>query len=187
MPNYLDIPIIVTLLAACVAAITDIWRFRVYNAFTVPLALTGFAYHVFTGGWNGVQQSCGGMLLGFILLVIPYALGLLGAGDVKLLAAIGAWLGVTLTYMVFVTSTLLLGIYATIVVVVTGNYRETWMMLKIILWRCAVFGVHIAKDDLLEAAERSTQRRLKLIPFAAAFPFGILATLAWYYVTGGGA
>ena len=43
------VPIMIVLLAAFVAAITDIWKFKVYNALTVPLLVSGLLYHGFQG------------------------------------------------------------------------------------------------------------------------------------------
>ena len=50
-------------------------------------------YHVTTGGWNAGIASATGWVVGIAIFFLPFALGGLGAGDVKLLGAIGAWLG----------------------------------------------------------------------------------------------
>ena len=62
--NVLEIPLIpasIVLLASLVAAVLDVWKFKVYNALTVPLLLTGLAYHTIASGLQGLQGSLVGM------------------------------------------------------------------------------------------------------------------------------
>jgi len=59
-----------------------------------PAALIGLGFNA-ARGWNGLWFGSKGLLIGFALLWIPYLLGKMGAGDVKFLAAIGAFVGGT--------------------------------------------------------------------------------------------
>lgn len=102
MNQFFDLPVlavpavpvvIVVFLASCWAAVTDVWRFKVYNILTFPLLVSGLLYHLFTGGMSGLGNSTAGLLFGFGTLLMPYVMGAVGAGDVKFFAAIGAWLG----------------------------------------------------------------------------------------------
>ncbi len=52
-----SLPVLVALAAACVGAVTDVWRFRVYNLLTFPLIFTGFFYHTLMDGRNGLAIS----------------------------------------------------------------------------------------------------------------------------------
>lgn len=88
----------VLLLALVISFITDIKERKIYNIVTFPTIIVGLIYHTVTNGWDGFLLSFLGLLVGFGLLFIPYVLGGIGAGDVKLLAAIGALKG---TYFVF--------------------------------------------------------------------------------------
>src|SRR6476660_6881099 len=75
------------------AAVTDIRQRRIPNYLTVPAALAGLLFHSFAPtGW-GILTSLGGFAVGFGLLLLPWILGGGGMGDVKLLAALGTWLG----------------------------------------------------------------------------------------------
>ena len=73
-----------------------------------------------------------GILFGFAALIILYLVGGMGAGDVKLMAALGAWLGMPLTFYVFIASSLAAGIYSICyMVVLTGKVGETMVNLHI--------------------------------------------------------
>ena len=72
----------------------------------------GLLYHGVTGGAAALGNSVQGMLVGFAILIVFYILGGMGAGDVKLMAAIGAWLGMPLTLYVFFASAVAGGIDA---------------------------------------------------------------------------
>src|SRR5207248_19483 len=101
MGGTYPVAITVVLTASAVAAVTDVWKFKVYNALTLPLVLSGLLYHAVVGGWAGLLGSLLGCLFGFAILFAFFLMGGMGAGDVKLMAAIGAWLGVPATFAVF--------------------------------------------------------------------------------------
>jgi prepilin peptidase CpaA len=75
------------------AAVSDLRSRRIPNVLTVTGACAGLLYSVATGGAEGLLVSLQGLGLGLLLWLPFYALGGMGAGDVKLLAAIGAWVG----------------------------------------------------------------------------------------------
>ncbi|MCH8839183.1 MAG: prepilin peptidase [Planctomycetes bacterium] len=169
----------VTISAACVAAVTDVWKFRVYNALTIPLVLTGLLYHGVTNGLGGLADSSLGLLFGFGVLLLPYLLGLIGAGDVKLMAGVGAWLCLSATAIVFAASALVAGVYAFVLILCRGKLGESWLTIKLILYRFVALGIHLGKQDLVEPLTRTSDRRLRLIPFGAMVPPGIVAALLW--------
>src|SRR5262245_37379138 len=103
------VPVIVVLTAVLVAAVTDIWKFKVYNVLTLPLLAAGLLYHGFR---FELADSLLGILFGFAALVPLYLVGGMGGGDVKLMAAVGAWLGMPLTFYVFLASSLAAGLYS---------------------------------------------------------------------------
>src|SRR5689334_13282003 len=83
------------------AAVTDLRQKRVPNYLTVPAALAGLAYHSFAPGGHGVLFALAGFAIGFVLLLLPWILGGGGMGDVKLLAALGTWLGPIMILVAF--------------------------------------------------------------------------------------
>lgn len=170
------VPVIVVLVAALVAAATDIWKFKVYNALTLPLLVSGLLYHAFRAE---LADSLLGVLFGFAALIVLYIIGGMGAGDVKLMAAVGAWLGMPLIFYVFIASSLAAGVYSIGLVVWTGQVGETAVNLQILWLRLASVGRYLGSDDKVESEVRRSDRRKRIIPFAAMVAIGLVATLIW--------
>jgi prepilin peptidase CpaA len=76
-----------------VATFTDLRSRRIPNWLVLPFLLAGLAVSIWMYGWQGLGQSLGGALLGLVVYGILFWMGGMGAGDVKLCAAIGAWVG----------------------------------------------------------------------------------------------
>jgi prepilin peptidase CpaA len=79
------------------AVASDVRSYRVPNLLTLPALGGALLVSPWIGGAGGPAQALGGAALGFVLLVGPYAIGGLGAGDVKALMALGAWIGPSAT------------------------------------------------------------------------------------------
>lgn len=174
-------PAVVVIVATLIAAATDIWKFKVYNALTVPLLLGGLIYHAATTGWAGLADSTLGLLFGFAILLLFYAMGGMGAGDVKLMAAIGAWLGMPLTFYVFIASGLAGGVYAVALLVLRGGLQEAVINMHILWLQMTAFSRHLGSDARVEAEVKRDDRRRRLIPFAAMVAVGVIATFLWLH------
>lgn len=70
--------------------LTDLRERKIYNVIILPVLFFGLAFNYFADGWPGLINSLAGFLAGLSVLIIPFAFGGMGAGDVKLLAVIGA-------------------------------------------------------------------------------------------------
>jgi prepilin peptidase CpaA len=101
-----------------VASITDLRFQKIPNRLTFPAMAIGLIYHGLTGGLDGLLFSAMGWGLGVGLLIIPYLLGVMGAGDVKLLGAVGALLGPRRTFVAMILASILGGIYGLILFLV---------------------------------------------------------------------
>ncbi len=77
-------------LLLALAAWTDLRRREVPNWLTFPAMVLGLGVAWFTRGWPGLGDSILGLLAGGGILFLPFFLGAMGGGDVKLLAAVGA-------------------------------------------------------------------------------------------------
>jgi prepilin peptidase CpaA len=186
MPESLPIPlpVAVVLIATVSLAFIDVYKYKVYNIFTYPLLLSGLVYHGVTGGLPGLGDSLLGALLGFVILLPFYALGGMGGGDVKLLAAIGAWLGVVLTFAVFLASSLVAGVYALILVVAYGRVREVWLNLQIGWLRFKALSRHLGADDRIETEVKQADRGRRVLPFAAMIALGLFVLVLGFHFLG---
>lgn len=101
------------LMAAVSLAVIFDYRFRkVPNIVTFPAIVCGLAIAFLNGGLSGLMASTSGILLGIALLSIPYVRGGIGAGDVKLLGAIGAIKGAGFVFASFLGAAIIGGIMA---------------------------------------------------------------------------
>ncbi len=83
-------PIVAMVVAA---TITDLRSFKIPNWLVFPFMVSGLAVSAWLHGWAGVRQSLGGLSLALLVCGVLAFLRALGMGDVKLCAAIGAWIG----------------------------------------------------------------------------------------------
>jgi len=82
-----------TVVVVGIATFTDIRSRRIPNWLVLPFFCIGVLVSCWFHGWHGLGQSLGGAGLGLLLYGILFMMGGMGAGDVKLCAAIGAWIG----------------------------------------------------------------------------------------------
>ncbi len=95
-----------------IAALLD-WHYRrIPNALILIMAISGLFWQGMHQGLEGAGTSFLGLGTGLLLLYIPFALGGVGGGDVKLLAAIGAWAGPAMTVQIFLAAAVAGGIYS---------------------------------------------------------------------------
>lgn len=91
----------ITALMMLVSSYTDVRWGKVYNWCTLTTALIGLGLHTYHTGLSGLWFSAGGWLTGVALLFIPFFTRGMGAGDVKMLAAVGAMMGPEFTFYTF--------------------------------------------------------------------------------------
>jgi Flp pilus assembly protein protease CpaA len=82
-----------TVIVLAVATYTDLRSRRIPNWLVLPFLVIGIGVSVWMHGWPGLAKSLEGMALGAVLYGVLFAMGGMGMGDVKLVAAIGAWIG----------------------------------------------------------------------------------------------
>jgi prepilin peptidase CpaA len=104
-----------------VATATDLRTQKIPNILTFPAVVFALIYHTIIDGFSGFLFSAQGLALGIGLLIIPYLLGGMGAGDAKLMGAVGSVLGAKGVFYAFLFSAIVGGIYA---VILTLIYRE---------------------------------------------------------------
>ena len=97
-------------LTLSIAAYTDWKEHRIYNKLLAPSFIFALILNALSGGLMGLKVSLLGSILGFSLLLLPYFLGGMGAGDVKLLTVIGAFKGPDFVFTSFLYGAVIGGI-----------------------------------------------------------------------------
>lgn len=110
------------LLAVCI--VTDIRKRKIYNAVLFPVLAAAFIMNTCFSGLPGLEDSLLGGVAGFGILLLPYLLGGMGAGDVKLLAVIGAIKGIVFVLMAAFYMAIAGGIIALFVLLFKKGIRK---------------------------------------------------------------
>jgi len=122
--NYLmnvDVLLFILIVLLTLSTITDIKWKKIPNALTFPIMITGVIVHGYKGGASGLIYSMEGLFLGLALLIVFYFMGMMGAGDVKLLGAVGSILGPAGVFKAFLFTAIVGGIYALVVLAYNGQ------------------------------------------------------------------
>ena len=127
------------LLVGFVACSFDLRTRRIPNALTFGGPALGLGFHAVMGGVSGFGLSLGGLATGLAVFFPIFALGGLGAGDVKLLACLGAWLGPVGALWTAMYAAMAGGAMALVVVFLRGYARHAFSNIWLLLchWRIA--------------------------------------------------
>jgi len=125
---------VVLLVLVLVAAMYDIRDRRIPNWLTVSGVLVGLALNSFLyQGWPGLRHGLLGLAMGFGFYFVLYALRAMGAGDVKLMAAVGSMVGWQNWFGIFIITAIFGGAAALVLVVFRGRVKRTLFNLGFIL------------------------------------------------------
>jgi prepilin peptidase CpaA len=113
-----------TLIVLAVATFTDLRNRRIPNWLVLPFLLAGIAASGWLNGWHGIGQSFAGLGLGALIYGFLFWMGGMGAGDVKLCAAIGAWIGPGQLFIALVITGMAGGIMALCWAAFGGFFKE---------------------------------------------------------------
>src|SRR5256885_15709303 len=119
-----------------VAAVIDGLKLKVPNWITFPMIISGWIYSAAFSpyaGWEGLMYSLVGTVIGLALLLPAYAIGGMGAGDVKLLAGVGAWIYGTHTMYAFAVSAIVGAVLAVSMVLARRGWNRHWAQFLVIL------------------------------------------------------
>ena len=134
--DYFLIFLLVSMLTT--SAIIDFRTQKIPNLITFPTIIIALLYHFFINGIDGLTFSALGLATGIALLIIPYMLGFSGAGDAKLMGAVGAVLGSKSVFIAFLITTLVGGVYAVIILLLNkkqfkGFFKKQFITLKLFI------------------------------------------------------
>lgn len=180
------------------AAVIDGWKLKVPNALTFPLILSGWllgALHSFglleSTGSGGIGASVVATGMGFALLFPLYAIGGMGAGDVKMQMGFGAWVGSF--YGMRAVDGVHPGagwivVYAFCLAAIIGGVLAVGMMVLRGQWKTNLNNTRSILGDLLgagvaKAADRAAQRkgRMHLLPYGIPLCMGFVTYLIYLH------
>ena len=167
----MSFPHLVVVIVAVMASVSDLRTSRIPNGLTFGAALAAALYALATGGWWGIATAAGGWAVGVLVFLPFFALGGLGAGDVKLLAGIGAWLGPGDTLWVAMYGSIAGGVMAIAVAVAKGYLRQALKNIALLLTHWRVVGIRPLQELSLE------NDRAPRLAYALPIAAGVLVTL----------
>ncbi len=141
------------------------------NVLTFGAAAGAFGFHLAESGLAGLGWSAGGWLVGAALFFPLFALRGLGGGDVKLLAALGAWLGPSVTVWLAAYSAIAGGVVALVVALASGYTKQAFTNVWGLLGYWKVMGLKPHPGMTLDAP--GTPR----VPYALPIAAGLVMTL----------
>jgi prepilin peptidase CpaA len=130
-----SILIILIVSAITISVIEDLRREKIPNLVTFPTMVMALAYHTLATGLNGFLFSAGGLGVGMGLFIIPYIMGGMGAGDVKLMGAVGAIFGPKGIIIASIMVILAGGVYGVMLMAMHPRYtalflKRQWLTFK---------------------------------------------------------
>src|SRR5262245_31648261 len=161
----------VVLLLVVIACACDLRTRRIPNLLTFGGAAAALVFLTWSGNMGGLLAGVGGWLVGAGLFLPMFVLGGMGAGDVKLAACVGAWLGPKAALIVGLYSAIAGGVLAVVVALGTGYFKQAvgnvWLLLA--HWR--VVGVRPLPELTLEGSKGPR------LPFALPIAAGTIAAM----------
>lgn len=152
-----------------IAVLTD-WRYRkIPNWLTFSLIIIGLTLNTLEGNLAGLEKSLLGFSVGFLLLFLPFQCGGVGGGDVKLMGALGSFLGPLLIFKVFLASAIFGGLFSLVFAIKRKKLGQICSHIK-----AKILYLLITKKVLLESDV--TRERL-FIPYSFAIGCGFLFIL----------
>jgi prepilin peptidase CpaA len=185
-------PLTVVCGAMIVAAVIDGWKLKVPNWLTFPVIaaglLLGLAHDLewlpMATGQGGIAAALAGTVLGCLLLLPIYAIGGMGAGDVKMQMGFGAWIGafygvkegLSIIWWAFAIAVIIGGVIALGMILVRGRFKENMANTKEILGDLGQGSIEHASN---KAADRKP--RMHLLPYGIPLCIGFIGYLVYLH------
>ena len=185
-------PLLVVCAAMAVAAFIDWWKFKVPNWLTFPVILSGWLLGLLNmfevvpyGGDGYIGASLAGTFLGFGLLLPMYAIGGMGAGDVKMTMGFGAWAGtffglegglcLWVIVYAFCAGAISGGLIALVMMAIRRQFSQNLEHTRAILMDLVTTG------SIAMIAQKANQRRPRWhrLPYGVPLCIGFVGYLLW--------
>ena len=174
MPLFISLlPLIVLLV---LASIIDARRRIIPNWLNLVLLIGGLFQAIAYGTPVSISQALLGVLCGFGIVFIPYCLGAMGGGDLKMLAGIGAWLGPLATLQVYLVAAVAGMIIVIVQCFFTGRLTQLVKNSTLIIANFANYS-QVGKAQVM-ATGQSMKSVDKPLPYAVPTLLGVVVTLA---------
>lgn len=164
-----------------VAAYIDGKQLKVPNKLNFPMIIGGWiwssiSYGISGEGWyTGLMWSLAGTFVGLMTLIPARAIGGMGGGDVKMMAAIGAWVHCTATFYAFCLSAIIGAVMAIAMIIRSGqiqkHYHQFWLIFNEI--------VTIRDPEKLSEIARERKPNMHLLPYGIPLAIGTILYFAW--------
>jgi prepilin peptidase CpaA len=183
-------PIVVICVGMLAAAVIDWWKFKVPNKLTFPLIISGWVLGLandfgLDAGAGGIGSALFGTFLGCALLLPVYAIGGMGAGDVKMTMGFGSWIGAfygwadgaDVLFWAFCTGVIVGGIIGLGMILARGLFRQNAQHLREIL------GDMFKSKGIGDIAEKANARRPRWhrLPYGVPLCIGFLGYLMYIH------
>ncbi len=183
-------PVLVICAGMIAAAIIDWWKFKVPNKLTFPLIISGWVLGIANSfglgaGEGGILASLVGTLLGLGLMLPIYAIGGMGAGDVKMTMGFGSWIGaffglptaLGIIFWAFCVGTVVGGVIAVAMIVIRGQFKQNAEHVK------EIVGDVASSKSIGEVADRANKRRSRWhkLPYGVPLCIGFVGYLLYLY------
>ena len=175
-------PIWFVTITLILAAVIDGFELKVPNWITFPMVVSGWIYsavfaqsHLGLSWYEGLGWSLAGTVVGLLTLLPLYSIGGMGAGDVKLMAGIGAWVHVTHTLWAFALS----GIIGAVLAILMVLYRNAWSKHQGQFWMILNEIASVKDPEKLSEIAAERKPKMMLLPYGIPIAMGTIAYFAW--------
>ncbi len=191
-------PLLFLCAAMVVAAVIDGWKLKVPNWLTLPLIVSGWGLGLLHNcgllagtGDGGIGAALAGTALGFALLLPVYAVGGMGAGDVKMQMGFGSWVGaiyglwgteghpgaLAVIWWAFAVAVVIGGVIALFMIALRRQYRRNLANTR------EIVGDWLGAKSVGEVADKAGQRkpRLHLLPYGIPLCLGFVGYLIYLH------
>jgi len=148
-----------------IAVVSDIRFHKIFNWLTFPAMVVAVSYHSYMSGLHGLLFSVVGIFVGIGLLILFYFKGGMGAGDVKLMGAVGGMIGAKGVFVAFLCTALAGGIFAIVLLTLHGHLKETakryGTILKVLIFTWSLIYLPPEKEE-----------KMPLMPYGVSIAIG---------------
>lgn len=183
--GYWEITLALLIPATLYASWIDFAERRVPNWLNALIAVVGLIFQGVYFGWyradeGGVGWGLLGLLVGFAVLIVPWLMHGMGAGDVKLMMAIGCWIGPWLTLISFAAGAIIGGLAAIVMIYSTGRVVHAITNMQTIATKMRRWDTAFGEYG----GARTFGHTSQLLPYGVPLTAGTIGVLLTHYLGG---